>query len=145
MRQTGTGTTPTTGTTTLVSVSFSPPARHQLWCRSRAGLFMDRSGETAGVHEPVSRSPARAGAPNREPGVRRIGAGRPCHRPRSLQRHIRVGCVCSAVPTACAFGATTRKGLRRFPHRLRLQGEGDAKCFVDGSQLVVTQGVYPCP
>ena len=27
--------------------------------RSGADLFMDRSGETAGVHEPVSRSPAR--------------------------------------------------------------------------------------
>ncbi|THJ18741.1 MAG: hypothetical protein CAF42_003930 [Nitrospira sp. CG24B] len=42
--------------------------------RSRVDLFTDRSGETAGVHEPVSRSPVETGRPNRGPGVRRVEA-----------------------------------------------------------------------
>lgn len=64
-------------TTTSGSVLFSPPHGSS---RSRAGLFTDRSGETAGVHEPVSWSPTQAGTPNREAEVRRIGAGRKNHR-----------------------------------------------------------------
>ncbi|NGZ59029.1 MAG: hypothetical protein CV081_00825, partial [Nitrospira sp. LK265] len=52
--------------------------------RPGTGLFMDRSGVVAGVHEPVSRSPAKAGRPNRGPGVRRVGVGRRDHRPRAL-------------------------------------------------------------
>jgi hypothetical protein len=42
-------------------------------CRPWADLFTDRSGEAAGVHEPVSWSPAAVGAPNRGPGVRWSG------------------------------------------------------------------------
>lgn len=41
--------------------------------RSGADLFMDRSGETAGVHEPVSRFLVATRRPNRGPGVRWSG------------------------------------------------------------------------
>lgn len=41
--------------------------------RPGAGLFTDRPGEAAGVHEPVSRPPARAGMPKRGSGVTRSG------------------------------------------------------------------------
>lgn len=71
--RTGTGTKPTTGTTTLVSVLSSPPARCSVPRRTRADLFTERPGEAAGFHEPVSRPSARAGTPKRGPGVRRTG------------------------------------------------------------------------
>lgn len=46
--------------------------------RPGAGLFMDRPGEAAGVHEPASRPSAQAETPKRGPGVRRsepVGSG----------------------------------------------------------------------
>lgn len=79
--------------------------------RSRADLFMDRSGETAGVHESVSRSPVCVGRSNRGPGVRRIGAG---------------------------WGHATGPGRCNGS---RLQGKRDANRFLDGSQLIVAQCV----
>lgn len=112
--------------------------------RPGAILFMDRMGAAAGVHEPASRPPPYRGTPNREPGVRRSGAGGFSCRPRTP-----LDCVMSffiSLPESCWSESIQPENViwsvrtpSTRPLRWLLRANGPFTNGVSGSQPVFSQ------
>lgn len=87
----------------------------------------------AGVHEPVSRPPLQTGKPNREPGVRRIGAGGLRCRPWPLLELFDVGFFVLSASRWLVRALSTR------PFRRLLRANGLFTIVVIASNTVFSQ------